>query len=204
MKKRQLLRLTASVAMLGAFLGAGGLGCSEKKPAFHAIDLTGAPYAKHFELTDHFGKKRQLTDFAGKVVVVFFGFTQCPDVCPTAMTELAQVKALLGSDGDKLQGLFVTVDPERDTPEVLKAYMENFDPTFLALYTTQEQLINLTKDFKVYFKKVEGKTATSYTIDHTAGSYVYDTHGRLRLFTRHASGAEALAADIRTLLKPGA
>ena len=203
MNKRQLLKFTASVAILGALLGAGVLGCTEKKPTFHSIDLTGAQYANHFELTDHFGQKRQLTDFVGKVVVVFFGYTQCPDVCPTAMTELAQVKALLGKDGDKLQGLFVTVDPQRDTPVVLKAYMENFDPTFLALYTTQEQLITLTKDFKVYFKKVDGKTATSYTIDHSAGSYVYDTKGRLRLFTRHASGAAALAADITTLLKQG-
>ena len=201
MNKRKLLRLSASAVLLGALLGSGLLGCSEKKPAFHSIDLTGAQYANHFELTDHLGKKRQLTDFAGKVVVLFFGYTQCPDVCPTSMAELAQVKARLGKDGDKLQGVFITVDPERDTPKVLKAYMENFDPTFLALYTTPEKLMALTKDFKVYFKKVEGQTATSYTIDHTAGSYVYDTQGRLRLFTRHASGVEALAADIDTLLK---
>jgi protein SCO1/2 len=200
MNKRQLLRFSASAAMLGAFFGAGMLGCSEQKPTFHSIDLTGAQYANHFELTDHLGKKRQLTDFAGKVVVVFFGYTQCPDVCPTAMAELAQVKVRLGKDGDKLQGIFITVDPERDTPEVLKAYMENFDPAFLALYTTPEKLMALTKDFKVYFKKVDGKTASSYTIDHSAGSYVYDPQGRLRLFTRHASGVEALTADVATLL----
>jgi protein SCO1/2 len=132
---------------------------------------------------------------------MFFGFTQCPDVCPTSMTELAEVKKALGADGDKLQGLFVTVDPARDTPEVLKGYMENFDPTFLALYTTPDKLAALAKDFKVYYKRVDGQTPTSYTMDHSAGSYIYDTKGNLRLFTRYGSGAKVLAADIQQLLK---
>jgi protein SCO1/2 len=176
-------------------------GCSEKKPVFQSVDITGVPYAKDFILTDHDGKQRQLADFRGKVVVVFFGFVQCPDVCPTSMMELAQVKKLLGADGDRLQGIFITVDPERDTPEVLKAYMQNFDASFLALRTSPEQLPALAKDFKIYYKKVPGKTETSYTIDHTAGSYIYDTQGRLRLFTRHASGAEKIASDIALLLK---
>jgi len=144
---------------------------------------------------------RKLSDFAGKVVVLFFGYTQCPDVCPTSMTELAEVKKALGPDGDKLQGLFVTVDPERDTPEVLKGYMANFDPSFLALRPAPAELDQLAKDYKIYFKKAEGKTATSYTMDHSAGSYVYDTKGQLRLFTRYGSGAPGLAADIRILLK---
>lgn len=176
-------------------------GCSEKKPVFQSVDITGVPYAKNFVLTDHEGRQRQLSDFQGKVVVVFFGFVQCPDVCPTSMLELAQVKKLLGSDGERLQGIFITVDPERDSPELLKAYMQNFDPSFLAMYTSPEQLSALAKEFKIYYKKVPGKTETSYTIDHTAGSYVYDTEGRLRLFTRHASGAETLASDIRLLLQ---
>ncbi len=175
--------------------------CSESKPKFSSVDVTGASYAKDFELTDHNGQVRRLGDFKGKVVVMFFGYTQCPDVCPTSMAELAEVKKALGADGDKLQGIFVTVDPARDTPEVLKGYMENFDPTFLALYTTPEKLETLAKDFKVYYKRVNGQTPTSYTMDHSAGSYIYDTQGNLRLFTRYGSGAQVLAADIQQLLK---
>jgi protein SCO1/2 len=136
-----------------------------------------------------------------RVVIVFFGYTQCPDVCPTSMAELAEVKKLLGPDGDKLQGIFVTVDPARDTAEMLKAYMTNFDPSFLALIPTPEQLTAVAKDFKVYYKRVEGKTPTSYTMDHSAGSYMYDPQGRLRLYNRYGSGAPALAADVKLLLK---
>lgn len=174
--------------------------CSENKPSFVSIDVTGADYAKDFSLIDHNGQTRTLKDFAGKVVVMFFGFTQCPDVCPTSMAELAEIKKLLGTKGDKLQGLFVTVDPQRDTPEVLKAYMANFDPSFLALYTTPEKLVELAKDYKVYFKKVDGKTPTSYTMDHSAGSFVYDTKGALRLYTRYGTGVKPLAQDIELLL----
>jgi len=201
MNKRSAIQFIAASALLA---GAGGLlsACSEAKPTFSSVDITGASYAKDFELTDHNGKVRHLGDFKGKVVVMFFGYTQCPDVCPTSMAELAEVKKALGADGDKLQGLFVTVDPARDTPEVLKGYMENFDPTFLALYTTPEKLEALAKDFKVYYKRVNGKTDTSYTMDHSAGSYIYDTQGNLRLFTRYGSGAKVLAADIQQLLKP--
>lgn len=162
--------------------------------------MSGANYATGFELKDHNGQLRHLQDFAGKVVVVFFGYTQCPDVCPTSMGELAEVKQLLGPRGDKLQGIFVTVDPVRDTPELLKAYMGNFDPSFLALRPEPERLAELAKSYKIYYKKVEGKTATSYTMDHSAGSYVYDTQGQLRLFTRYGSGAKLLAADINILL----
>jgi protein SCO1/2 len=175
--------------------------CSEKGAKFSAIDITSADYAKDFALTDHNGQPRSLKDFAGKVVVMFFGYVQCPDVCPTAMTELAEVKKLLGKDGDRLQGLFVTLDPERDTPEVLKAYMAAFDPTFLALYTTPEKLVVLAKDYKVYYKKVDGPTPTSYTMDHSAGTYTYDPQGKLRLFTRYNSGAASMTADIAQLLK---
>ncbi|WP_210541882.1 SCO family protein [Rhodoferax sp. PAMC 29310] len=201
MNKRNTLKLIASAAL---WTGATGLlaACTDSAPKFAAVDVTGADYAHDFALTDHNGQPRTLKDFAGKVVVMFFGFTQCPDVCPTSMNELAEVKKMLGKDGDRLQGLFVTVDPERDTPEVLKAYMGNFDPSFLALYTTTTgQLAALAKDYKVYYKKVDGTTATSYTMDHSAGSYVYDTQGKLRLYTRYGSGVQPLVDDIKLLLK---
>ena len=178
--------------------------CSpEEKLQFKSIDLTGADYAKGFSLTDQNGQLRTLKDFAGKIVVVFFGFTQCPDVCPTSMSELADIKKKLGADGAKLQGIFISVDPERDTPEVLKAYMLNFDPTFVALRPTLEQLPGVAKDFKVYYKKVEGRTATSYSMDHSAGSYVFDTRGNLRLYNRYGSGIDGLVGDIKQLLKAG-
>ena len=175
--------------------------CAPDKPQFKSIDLTGADYAKDFVLPDQNGKTRSIKDFAGKVVVVFFGFTQCPDVCPTSMAELAGIKKSLGADGDKLQAIFISVDPERDTPEILKAYMGNFDPTFLALRPSAEQLPAVAKDFKIYYKKVEGRTANSYSMDHSAGNYIYDTQGRLRLYNRYGSGTEALISDIRLLLK---
>jgi len=201
MSKRNTLKLIASGAVLTGVIGFLSA-CSDNKPQFSAIDVTGADYAKDFQLTDHNGQPRSLQDFRGKIVVLFFGYTQCPDVCPTSMTELVEVKKLLGADGDKLQGLFVTVDPARDTPDMLKAYMANFDPTFLALYAASpEKLAALAKDYKVYYKKVEGKTPTSYTMDHSAGSYIYDTQGRLRLYTRYGSGAPAMASDIKLLLQ---
>jgi protein SCO1/2 len=199
-KKRFTIKTIAACAL---FAGAAALfsACSPQQAGFASVDVTGAAYAKNFELTDHNGQVRHLPDFNGKVVVMFFGYTQCPDVCPTSMSELAEVKKALGKDGDRLQGLFVTVDPQRDTPELLKAYMVNFDPSFLALYTTPDKLAELTKDYKIYYKRVEGKTPTSYTMDHSAGSYVYDTKGHLRLFTRYGMGAKSLTEDIRILLK---
>lgn len=188
---------TGLLAMTAGLLTA----CAPDKPQFKSIDLTGADYAQGFALADHNGQVRTLKDFAGKVVVVFFGYTQCPDVCPTSMAELAQVKQLLGPEGDKLQAIFITMDPERDTPELLKAYMANFDPTFLALRPTMAQLPEVARDFKVYYKKVDGKTPGSYTLDHSAGSYVFDGKGRIRLYNRYGGGVEALASDIRLLLK---
>ncbi len=193
------------LAVLGGLCAALLAGCSDK-PAdatasgFTSIDITGADYATGFQLTDHNGQQRTLADFKGKVVVVFFGYTQCPDVCPTSLGELAEAKRLLGADGDKLQGLFISVDPARDTPEVMKQYMASFDPSFLALYTTADGLPDLAKRFRVYYKKVDGQTATSYTMDHSAGSYVYDKQGRVRLYTRYGSGAPALAGDVKKLL----
>jgi protein SCO1 len=194
-----------AIASLAASVFAGGAaslaGCSESKLQFKGIDLTGADYARDFQLPDHNGQLRSLEDFRGKLVVVFFGYAQCPDVCPTTMVELAEAKKLLGPDADKVQGLFITVDPERDTPEVLKSYMVNFDPSFLALRGSPEQLATVAKEFKVYFKKSEGQTPTSYTMDHSAASYVYDTQGRLRLYTRYGGGAPSLASDLQLLLK---
>ncbi len=198
-RRNALIATSTSLFALAAALGLSA--CSEAKPQFKGVDLTGADYAKDFQLADHNGQVRSLKDFRGKLVIVFFGYTQCPDVCPTSMAELAEVKKLLGKDGDKLQGIFITVDPERDTPELLKAYMANFDPSFLALRPTPEQLAVLAKDFKVYYKRSEGQTPTSYTMDHSAGSYTYDTQGRLRLYNRYGMGAAALADDAKLLLK---
>ena len=176
------------------------VGCGQDKPTFRGVDITGADYAQSWELSDQNGHVRTLKDYAGKAVVVFFGYTQCPDVCPTALQEMAEAKQLLGADGARLQSIFITVDPERDTPELLQAYMANFGADFVALRPTAEQLPKVTKDFKIYYKKVEGKTPTSYTMDHSAGSFTFDPQGRIRLYNRHASGAAALAADVKILL----
>ena len=199
MLKRNALKLIAASA-LSISAAAVLTACSPDGPAFRGVNITGADYARDFSLTDHHGQLRSLKDFRGKVVVVFFGFTQCPDVCPTSMQELAEVKAALGADGERLQGIFISVDPERDTLEMLKAYMENFDPSFLALRPTPEQLPALAKDFKIHYKKVDGTTPTSYTLDHSAGSYLYDPQGRLRVYHRYGSGTEALTEDVRLLL----
>jgi protein SCO1/2 len=199
MTKRHTLRRLALLALL---LSTGWLAaCSDSKVSFSSVDITGVDYARDFDLTDHNGQQRHLGDFAGKVVVMFFGYTQCPDVCPTTMTEMTAIKKALGKDGERLQVLFVTVDPERDTPELLKAYMENFEPSFLALRTTPEKLVALTRDYKIYYKKVEGSTPSAYTMDHSAGSYLYDPKGKLRLFSRYGSPQEALRKDIQALLK---
>jgi protein SCO1 len=167
---------------------------------FKAIDITGAEYAKELALPDADGKSRTLADFKGKVVVVFFGYAQCPDVCPTTLADLAQIKQMLGKDGERVQGVFVTVDPERDTPEVLRAYVSNFNGDFVALRGTPEQTKATAQHFKVFFSRVAGRTNSSYTIDHTAGSYVFDREGRVRLFSRHGTKVEDLAEDLRKLL----
>jgi protein SCO1 len=198
-----ITRITRITALFITILALAA--CSEKKIAFNSVDITGATYAQDFSLPDVDGKTRTMKDFGGKVVVVFFGFTQCPDVCPTTMTEVAAVKKALdknkAGDGDKLQAVFITIDPERDTAPVLKAYMANFDPTFVGLRpASAEALADAAKAFKIYYKKVDGKTAGSYTMDHTAASYVFDTKGRVRLFTRYGSGADKLTEDVRQLL----
>lgn len=200
MHKRKFIKTIAASACAISF-GAVFTACTEApKPAFKGVDITGVDYAKDLPLTDQFGRQRHLKDFAGKVVVVFFGYTHCPDVCPTTMTELAQVKQDLGPDGSRLLAIFVTVDPERDTPEVLKAYMANFDPDFLALRGTEQELAAVAKDFKIFYRQVPGPTPTSYTMDHSAGMYMFDPDGRLRLFHRYGSATQALVDDTRLLL----
>ena len=197
-RRALLLAGLTSLVMLAACDGVlpGGAG----KPTFKAVDITGAEYARSLSLQDPDGRTRTLADFKGKVVVVFFGYTQCPDVCPATMAELAEVKRSLGADGARVQGLFVTIDPARDSAELLKAYVANFGPDMLGLRGTPEQTVATAKEFKVFFNKVPGKTDTSYTMDHTAGSYVFDAKGRVRLFTRYGTGAQALADDLKILL----
>ena len=203
MHKRNAIKLIAVGALS---ISAAGIlsACSEKKTEFRGVDITGAEYARDIPLTDHNGQARHIKDFAGKVVVVFFGYTQCPDVCPTTLQELVEVKAALGAQGDRVQGVFVSLDPERDTPEVLQAYAAAFDPSMLALTGSPEQIMAVAKDFKVFFKKVEGKQPGSYTLDHSAGMYVYDPKGQLRVYHRYGQGAEALAKDAKALLDEAA
>jgi len=168
--------------------------------SFKSIDITGADYASKLELPDADGKPRRLADWKGKVVVVFFGFTHCPDVCPTTLAEIAGIRQALGKDGERIQTVFVTVDPERDTPALLKAYVGNFGADNVALRGTPEQTQAVARHFKVFYAKVPGKTEGSYSIDHTAGSYVFDRQGRVRLFTRYGMPAGALQSDLKRLL----
>lgn len=188
-------RLVALLLALAVVLG----GCSQS--AFKATDITGADFAKSFELTGHDGNRYTLDSFKGKVVLVFFGYTQCPDVCPTALSRFATVAKELGADADNLQVLFVSVDPDRDTPELLKQYVPAFNPRFLGLYGNAETTARTAKQFKVVYQKQAGKTETSYTIDHSAGTYVFDKSGRVRLFLRHEAAVEDVVHDLRILMK---
>lgn len=174
--------------------------CDGGGPKFKNIDITGADYAKGFSLTDPTGKTRTLADFRGKVVIVFFGYTHCPDVCPTTLVELKQVMQKLGPDADKVQVLFITLDPERDTAKILAQYVPAFDPRFLGLYGDPAATLKTAKDFKVFYEKRAGSAPDSYTIDHSAASFAFDPAGRLRLYVKHDQIA-ALAEDVRVLLK---
>jgi protein SCO1/2 len=178
------------------------MACSNQNIKFNNVDITGSKaFGKDFSLIHHNGKKRELADFKGQLVVMFYGFTQCPDVCPTTMTEMQGVMELLGKDANRVQVMFVTVDPERDTQELLAQYVPAFDKRFLGLRPqSTEELEKITKDFKVFYKKVPGNSLTSYTIDHTAGSYVFDTKGQLRLFLKHQQGPNPIAEDLKKLL----
>jgi protein SCO1 len=191
MKRRSVLMAVAALAACSA---------EKPKPAFKNIDITGAEYARSLALTDADGQPRTLADFKGKVVIVFFGFAQCPDVCPTTLAEIAEVRSKLGAGGAKVQPVFVTVDPERDTPAVLKEYVKPFGADIVALRGTLEQTQDAARSFKVFFAKNPGKTEGSYTVDHTAGSYVFDAKGQVRLFVRYGGGVESWLDDLKLLL----
>jgi protein SCO1/2 len=194
MLRRDLFPLLAAPALLAA--------CGrDTKPVFKAVDITGADYGRDFKLPDTAGKVRSVEDFRGKAVIVFFGYTQCPDACPTTLAEIADAKRLLGAEGAKVQPVLISLDPERDQPEMLKAYVNNFGPDFIALRGTPEQTAAIAKDFKVFYRKVAGSTPGSYTLDHSAASYVYDPKGRLRLYVRYGGGAQPLADDLRLILQ---
>ena len=174
----------------------------ENKPAFNALDLTGIQgYGTDFRLIDHTGKPRTLADFRGKVVVMFFGYTQCPDVCPTTLSDMRQVMQKLGPDAERLQVLFVTVDPKRDSRDLLAKYVPAFNPAFLGLYGDEAATDKVAKDFKIVHQIQEGKTADSYTVAHTAASVVFDPQGRLRLFISYGMEVDKITADVKLLLK---
>ncbi len=187
----------ATILALGVALTA-----CENKPVFNALDVTGIQgYGNDFRLIDHNGRSRSMADFRGKVVVIFFGYTHCPDVCPTTLSEMRQVMQILGKDAERLQVLFVTVDPLRDTQQVLSQYVPSFHPTFLGLYGDSAATEKVAKDFKIIYRQSAGKTAESYTVDHTAASLVFDQQGRLRLFINYGLGADKIAPDIKKLLQ---
>jgi protein SCO1/2 len=197
---KKLLPVLAAACVLTFSLSACDKLPGKQAASFQNTDVTGLDYAKGFSLTDHTGKPRTLADYKGKVAIVFFGYTQCPDVCPTTMAEMASVMQKLGPQADQVQVLFITLDPERDTPALLASYVPAFDKRFVGLYGTPEQTAKTAKDFKVFYSKVPGTAPGSYTIDHMAGSYVFDRDGRLRLFIRHGGSADAIVHDVRQLL----
>ena len=187
------------VLLLGLLLA----GCGLPKPGFKSSDITGSDCCRHFRLTDQNGKTRTLADFRGKAVVMFFGYTQCPDVCPTTLAELKAARQQLGADAQRVQVLFVTLDPERDTRALLAQYVAAFDPSFLGLYGDVETTAKTAREFHVYYQKQPGLTPGSYTLAHTAGSYVFDPRGRVRLFVHYGDPRANLVSDLRTLLRQG-
>jgi len=190
---RAILAVIAAAMLLAA--------CSPEAPTFKGADITGASFGRELALADHHGKARTLADFRGKAVVIFFGFTQCPDVCPTALSALAEAMRRLGPDAARVQVLFVTIDPERDTADLLSRYVPAFHPSFLGLRGDAEATARVAKEFKVIYQKVPGQTPDTYTMDHSAGLYLLDPQGRLRVFESHGQGAEAIAHDLAQLLR---
>ena len=188
-----LALLLMSVFVLGA--------CSKEQPASYvATDISGASYARDFQLTDHNGKARTLADFRGKVVAIFFGYTHCPDVCPTTLSDFAMAMKRLGKDAEKVQVIFVTVDPERDTRTLLAQYVPAFHPSFLGMYTTPVMTQALASEFKLFYQKQAIDKRGRYAVDHSAGTYIYDPQGRVRLYMAYGQGPEAIAHDIAQLL----
>lgn len=170
------------------------------KTPFNGVDITGSDLGPDFRLTDHNGKERTLADFRGKAVALFFGYTHCPDVCPTTLSDMANAVRALGPDGPRVQVLFVTLDPKRDTPELLKNYVPAFNPTFLGLRGDVAATAKVTKDFKIYAAERLGKTPESYTVDHSAQTLVFDTQGRLRLLLAYGTPGDKIASDLKVLL----
>ena len=197
--RRHVLAAGATALLLPCLAACDRLAALAGKPTFHSTDITGAEFARRLDLPDVDGRMRSLADWRGKVTVVFFGYTQCPDVCPTTMAELAGLRKSLGSDGDRLQTVFVTIDPERDTAELLKAYVSNFGPGVIALRGSAEQTAAAAKEFKVFFQKVPGKAPGSYTMDHSAASFVFDATGKARLYVPYGSEPKGFAADVKQL-----
>jgi protein SCO1/2 len=188
----------AAVTLAAAILVPALAGCEGGAPRFNSTDISGVNYGRDFALADLDGNIRRLADFRGKAVLVFFGFIRCPDVCPTALLRAAEVKRLLGGDGERFQVIFITLDPERDLPPIIREYIAMFDPDFIGLRATPEQTREVADAFRIYYRKVP--TGASYTVDHSATSYLYDPQGRLRLAVAHTASAEAVAADVRALL----
>ena len=199
----RLVALTFARAIIVIALVGLRAACGKDGAKFQASDITGSSFGREIALTDHAGRARTLADFRGKAVVVFFGFTQCPDVCPTTLAMLADVMKRLGPDADRVQVLFVTVDPERDTGELLSKYVPAFDPRFLGLRGDADATARTAKEFKVIYQKQPGTTPGSYSMDHSAGLYVFDPRGQIRLYVGHSQGADVIAHDLRELLKAG-
>lgn len=194
--RRRLVAAAAASALLLALAA-----CAPEGPKFKTSDVTGASFGRDFALTDANGKARTLADFRGKAVVVFFGFTQCPDVCPTTLATLAEAMKQLGADADRVQVLFVTIDPARDTAELLRNYVPAFDKRFLGLYGDDDATQRVAREFKIIYQKQPGSTPETYTMDHSAGTYIFDAQGRLRLFVNHGQGPEVFAHDLRAILR---
>ena len=192
------LRRLAAIALAASLVA-----CTAGGPQFKASDITGSSFGRDFELRDPQGNTRRLADFRGKAVVVFFGYTQCPDVCPTTLAALAEAMKDLGPDADRVQVLFITVDPDRDTPALLAQYVPAFDRRFLGLYGDAEATARTAKEFKIIYQKVPGSSVGTYTMDHSAGTYVFDPQGRLRLYVANGQGADVFAHDLRELLRAG-
>ncbi len=196
---RVIARFT--LVLLAAF---AAVACGPEAPKFMASDVTGTSFGHDFKLVDHNGTPRTLADYRGKAVVLFFGYTQCPDFCPTTLAELAEAMKRLGPDAERVQVLFVTIDPERDTPALLKNYVPAFDPRFMGLYGDADATARTAKEFKVVYQKRPGQTPGTYTMDHSAGTFIFDPNGKLRVYVGYGQGADVFAHDIKALLKsPG-
>jgi protein SCO1/2 len=193
--------VAAAALLIGALVAYATFRPGRAPPGFEAVDITSVDWGKGFELTDFNGTRRTLADFRGKLVLLFFGFTSCADICPTTMAKLGEVMRLLGADADRVQGLFVTVDPKRDTPQVLAQYVPAFYPAFLGLYGTEPETAAAAKEFKVYFQAQKPDASGFYTVDHSGPVYALDRHGKLRLFIKPEMNADSVVRDLRILLK---